>query len=133
MDQLPAFYDDQFHALRSAVEGGQGYKKTAMHLWPSMKAESAYARLKNCVSGTSEQKLDLGEVLALCQFNGRFDPLYWLCDETMHVRPVQRAASDVAKSIVAQLDETMVNATRLMTRLEALRETHPSVLEKAGR
>lgn len=132
MEQLPAFYDDHFAALRRAIEDGQGYKKTAMHLWPSMKPESAYARLK-AATHNSDYKLDMAEVMVLCTFNGRYDPLYWLCDETMHGRPAQRAASDVAKSIVAQLDETMVNATRLMARLEALRETHPGVLEKAGR
>ncbi len=129
MEQIPAFYDDQFHAVRAAIEGGQGYKKTAMHLWPGMKPESAYARLKNSVSGQCDQKLDLGDVLALCQFNGRFDPLYWLCDETLHSRPVQRAAGDIAKGLVAQLDDTMVNAARLMTRLEALRQSNPAVLK----
>jgi len=133
MEQIPAFYDDHFAALRRAIEDGQGYKKTAAHLWPAMKPESAYARLKNCVQGAdghSEQKLDLHEVLVLCQFNGRFDPLYWLCDESLHARPMQRKAEDVAKTIAAQIDDSVMSLTRLMTRLEAIKESNPAVLRQ---
>ncbi len=132
MDQIPAFYDDQFQAVRTAIEGGVGYKKTAMHIWPGMKPESAYARLKNCVSGTSDQKLDMGEVLAVCQFNGRYDPLYWLCDETMHARPIQRNAKDVAKTLAASIQESVELQGKQMARLESLLAQNPTLLKQVA-
>ena len=49
MNQEQLFYDDENHALRRMIEDGKGYKATATFLWPDMKMESAYARLKDCV------------------------------------------------------------------------------------
>lgn len=132
MEQMPAFYDDHFQALRAAIESGQGYKKTANHLWPSMKPESAYARLKNCTSGTADQKLDLAEVATLCQFNGRYDPLMWLCDETMHSRPAQRNAKDLARDLAAQIQESAESQKRTLVKLEQLLASNPTLLKQVA-
>lgn len=132
MEQLPAFYDDHLTAIHRAIEDGVGYKKTAMHLWPAMKPESAYARLKDCVKDGGDHKLGMGEVLALCQFNGRYDPLYWLCDETMHARPVQRNAKDVAKTLAASIQESIETQGKQMARLETLLAQNPTLLKQVA-
>ena len=132
MEQLPAFYDDHLAAIHRAIEDGLGYKKTAMHLWPAMKPESAYARLKDCVKASGDHKLGLGEVLAVCQFNGRYDPLYWLCDETMHARPMQRNAKDVAKTLAASIQESIETQGKQMARLESLLAQNPTLLKQVA-
>ena len=61
------FYDDEFEAIRASIEGGKGYKAAATFLWPTMKPESAYARLKACTNTHGDQQLRFGEVVALMQ------------------------------------------------------------------
>lgn len=94
------FYDDEYAATRAAIEDGRGYKETAQHLWPSMKPESAYSRLKACLREDKPEKLEFGEVVALCNFNNRFDPLAWMCDQTMHERPARKSAKDKATELM---------------------------------
>ena len=132
MDTVPAFYDDHFHALRAAIEGGKGYKATAARLWPSMKPESAYARLKDCTKHDGDHKLDLSDVRVVCEFNQRFDPLYFLCDETHHERPRQRNAIDEAKSLVDFLKELSTQQSAVMCRLEVLAKHNPAILKQVA-
>lgn len=119
MDAL-LFYDDEYHAIRAAVEDGRGYKETAAHLWPSMKPESAYARLKACTHNSGDQRLRFGEIVALMRFNGRFDPLYYCCDETAHHRPNPKSPDDEEAKIVAAIDSASGTLNRAIKALEVL-------------
>lgn len=132
MDTIPAFYDDHFHALRAAIEGGEGYKKTAAHLWPSMNVASAYARLKKCCNEGGENKLDLAEIVSICRLNNRYDPLYYLCAETMHERPKQQQATEVAQTLVQQLSAQSDEFRRTSERLEALVRANPGILKSVA-
>src|SRR5689334_11966521 len=96
------FYDDEYAAQRVMIEEGKGYKATAMYLWPHMKAESAYARLKNATRGDRDEKLSQGEIIAAMNFNERFDPLYHAADQTHHERPKQVAPMDEARELQAR-------------------------------
>src|SRR5688500_2959577 len=48
MTQTKLFYDSVDDAIATTIMAIGGYKKVAVELWPSMKMESAYARLKAC-------------------------------------------------------------------------------------
>jgi len=119
MENGELFYDDEHHALRAVIEGGQGYKKTALHLWPEMKAESAYAKLKHCVNGTNGELLRFGQVLEVCRFNERFDALYHACDELGHQRPKLKAPGEgrtKAIDAVAAATEVLGRALKALER-----------------
>ena len=120
MDQIPLLYDDEFHALRAMIEGGKGYKATAMDLWPSMRPESAYARLKSCVNPDRDEKLGFGEIVRACRFNNRFDPLYYLCAETGHDTPRRIVHQDAIDALARQIAANMADSQRLMARLEQM-------------
>lgn len=99
------FYDDHHNALANAIDNnvhGLTFKQVACAMWPHMKQESAYARLKNCLNHEKDEKLDLAEVRLLCRVTGRFEALYWLCDETDHARPAQRAPEDKQAELVRE-------------------------------
>ena len=115
------FYDDEFHALRSAIEDAKGYKDTAMHLWPSMKPESAYARLKACTNLHGDQRLKFGEIVEVMRFNQRFDPLYFVCDETLHHRPAQKSPEDEAGKLVSIIESASAQLERATKALESFR------------
>jgi hypothetical protein len=115
------FYDDEFHAIRAAIEEGKGYKETAMRLWPAMKPESAYAKLKASTHVQGDQKLRFGEIVEVMRFNERFDPLYFACDETLHHRPATKAPADEEAKLVIAIDGAATTIERAMKALEALR------------
>jgi hypothetical protein len=112
------FYDDEFAAIRDVIEAGKGYKATAMHLWPAMKAESAYARLKVCCNEHGDQHLRFGEIVRAMQFNDRFDVLFYLCDETGHDRPQRRAVADVQAELMREFNRSVERLAAIQTALQ---------------
>lgn len=115
-------YDDDFHALRVCIEQGKGYEKTAAHLWPGMKLQSAYAKLKACSSERGDQRLKFREYVEVMRFNGMYDVLYYICDETLHNRPTQKKPEDEEAKIASVLESaaaTMEGAMKALDRLRA--------------
>lgn len=127
MDQIPLLYDDEFHAVRASIETGRGYKATACHLWPAMKPESAYARLKSCVNPDRDEKLSFGEIIQAAKFNQRFDALYYFCAETLHAQPIHVAPEDAMAKLANQLSAHLEDGKRMFDRLQELSRTtqHP--------
>jgi hypothetical protein len=114
MKQKPLFYDDWKDALRACIQdSGKEWKQVAHHLWPSMKMDSAYAKLKNCLGESGDEKLGVGEALEIMRFCGEYDLLYHLADETSHDRPAQRAAIDKQ----AELQREYIKAVAAMKKL----------------
>lgn len=114
------FYGDELEALKDAIEDGLGYSKTAGHLWPHLKNETAYARLKACVNEAKPEKLSFGEVIALCKFNGRFDPLMHFCDEVSHDRPAMRAPADKQAELMQAFAAAVEQSKAIAAQLERL-------------
>ena len=63
------------------------------HLWPHMKPESAYAKLKACVSAAGDERLSFGQVLALIRFCGQYERIVETIDNAAHV--MQRAMQEL--------------------------------------
>lgn len=110
---MKLFYDDEFDAIQQAISGsGKTFKEVAAHIFPDMKPDSAYARLKACCNPDGDQRLTFGQVIRLMNFCGRHDPLYHACDETLHARPDRKAPEDEA----VKLAEVIGNAAHTMER-----------------
>lgn len=114
------FYDDEFQALRRTIEDGKGYKATALHLWPGMKPDSAYAKLKVCCRDDGDERLKFREYLAAMVFNAQYDVLYFACDETGHERPKPRAPADQAAELQRAFIESVAEQRRIAERIERL-------------
>ncbi|CAN7704606.1 hypothetical protein LJR066_005723 [Acidovorax sp. LjRoot66] len=121
---MKTLYDDEFDAIATAIgNSGKPFKLVAAHMFPDMKAESAYARLKDCCNPTGTQRLSFGQVLRLMQFCGCYDALYYACDETLHARPDRKAPEDH----VVRLAEIIDTATATMNAaLKALAQVQQS-------
>lgn len=115
------FYDDEFQALRNMIENGKGYKKTAGFLWPGMKPDSAHAKLKACCKSDGDERLKLHEILAAMQFNERFDPLLYLCDETLHNRPLQKKPQEEQAKLVGVIENATSVITGALAKLERMK------------
>jgi hypothetical protein len=116
------FYDDEYQALRDVIEQGRGYKETAAHLWPGMKIESAYAKLKACSNEKGDQRLKFREYIAAMAFNGRFDVLYFVCDECMHTRPTPKAPADEEAKLAQIIESAGGTLERALAALQNLRK-----------
>lgn len=120
---MKLFYDDEFDAIATAIgASGKPFKEVASHMFPDMKVESAYARLKDCCNPTGSQRLTFGQVVRLMDFCNAYDPLHFACDETLHARPDRKAPQDEAIKLVEVIENaasTMDRALRALDHIKA--------------
>lgn len=110
---MKLFYDDEFDAIATAIgNSGKPFKLVAAHMFPDMKPESAYARLKDCCNSTGTQNLSFGQVVRLMRYCEAYDPLMYACDESLHARPARKAPADE----LVNLTEVIHGAANTMNR-----------------
>lgn len=120
--QTELFYDDEFQALQMMVANGQKTtKQLAAHLFPHLKPDSAYARLKACFNPDRDERLTFGQIVAAMKFCDAYDPLYFVADETEHARPERRAPKDEEANLLRVLNGAAATMERAMARLDRLR------------
>lgn len=118
-DQL--FYDSAMHAVERAItESGRHFKEVAAHLWPSKKPDTAYARLKACLNEEKDEKFSFEEIIEICRFCNRFDPLYFFADECSHTRGEPRAPEDEKAALQREFLSGLKGLKALGDRLERL-------------
>ena|SRR5687768_14472934 len=118
-DQL--FYDSAMHSVERAItESGRHFKEVAAHLWPAKKPETAYARLKACLNDEKDEKFSFEEIIEICRFCNRFDPLYFFADECSHTRGEPRAPEDEKAALQREFLSGLRMLGTLTARLEKL-------------
>jgi hypothetical protein len=120
---MKLFYDDEFDAIHTAIgNSGKPFKLVAAHIFPDMKPESAYARLKECCSPMGDQRLTFGQVVRLMQYCEAYDPLLYVCDETLHARPDRKAPADELVNLTEVIHgaaDTMNRALKAIEHIQA--------------
>lgn len=119
---MPAlFYDTEHEAIRTAIaESGKKLQDVAMYLWPGRKPETAAARLRNILNGGDEH-LTFGEIIAICRYCDRFDPLYYMADELSHARPAQVTKETELARLLRLWDDSRREQAKLEPKIERLR------------
>lgn len=121
MSQQKLFYEDEFEALQLMISSSErSFKEVAAYLFPHLKPESAYARLKSCLNPDKDERLTFGQIIAAMKFFERFDPLMFACDETLHARPDRKAPEDEEVRLVAAINEASSTLTKAMRQLERM-------------
>lgn len=122
------FYEDEYDALNAMVGGsGKTIKQCAAFLFPDMKPDSAYAKLKDQLNPLGSEELKFRQVIALMKFCETYDPLLYACDETYHARPDRKAPEDEAVRLVEAINGAAEIMTKAMRQLERLQETTPTL------
>lgn len=120
--QAKLFYEDEFEALNLMVSNSQKTpKELACYLFPHLKAESAYARLKACLNPEKDERLTFGQIVAAMKFCECYDPLMFACDETLHARPDRKAPEDEEVKLVQAINGAADVMNKAMRQLENLR------------
>ncbi|MGN7612833.1 hypothetical protein ACQZV8_12195 [Magnetococcales bacterium HHB-1] len=85
----PSSYEDMRDAVDQSLERGlnNSRKQLAMILWPkSNRASSALSE------ALKDNRLTALQIIEICKFTGRLDPLYFLCDQLGLGRPKSLAS-----------------------------------------
>lgn len=116
------FYEDEFEAIREAIASSdREFKQVACHLWPSKKPETAYARLKACLNDQKDERLTFGEIIEICRFCDRYDPLHFMCDALSHDRPKPVAKEDELTRLLREYLDARKTTERLAPQIDRLR------------
>lgn len=116
------FYEDEYDALREAISTSErSFKDVAQHLWPSKKPDTAYARLKSCLNESKDEHLTFGEIVAICRYCDRFDPMFWMCHELAHEAPKPIVKQDELARLLALYLEARRITDRVGPAIEKLR------------
>lgn len=119
------FYEDEFEALGVMISmSGKSFKSVAEFLFPHMKMESAYAKLKACLNPDKDERLTFGQIIAAMKFCDRFDPIMYACDDTLHARPERKAYQDQEANLIRVIEEASSVTNKALITLERLRGDH---------
>ncbi|QIL80999.1 hypothetical protein G7047_14660 [Diaphorobacter sp. HDW4A] len=120
---MKSIYEDEYDALSQMIANSdKSAKELAVYLFPHMKVESGHARLRACLNPEKDERLTFGQIIAAMRFCGKFDPLMYACDETLHARPDRKAAEDQAARIAETIDSataTLNTALKALAQLQA--------------
>ena len=123
-------YDDEYDALNQMIANSdKSAKELAAFLFPERKLDSAHARLRACLNPERDERLTFGQIVAAMRFCGRFDPLMYACDETLHARPDRKAPEDQAARIADVIDGA---TTTLNAALKALAQLQGAQASATG-
>lgn len=117
------FFEDEYEALNLMISNsGKTVKELAVFLFPHLKMDSAYARLKACLNAEKDERLTFGQIIAAMKFCERYEPLMYACDETLHARPDRRAPKDEEVRLVEAMNSASSMLAKAMKQLEVLRQ-----------
>lgn len=120
--QSKLFYEDEFDALNQMIShSSKTSKELANYLFPHLKAESAYARLKACLNSEKDERLTFGQIIAAMKFCESYDPLMFACDDTLHARPDRKQIKDEEVRLVEAINSAATVLNRAMLQLDNLR------------
>jgi len=109
-----SFHPSAEDATAAAIhKSGKAMKQIASDLWPSLKMDTAYARLRGCLNQERPEKLSADEHLAVARLCGQYDFLHYCANELSHSKPEPVAPEDER----ARLQREFVESTRALTKL----------------
>jgi hypothetical protein len=121
--QIKLFYEDEYEALNLMISNSnKTSKELACYLFPHLKMDSAYARLKACLNPEKDERLTFGQIVAAMNFCGCYEPLMYACDETLHARPDRKTSSDEKVRLVEAIKAASDAMTQAMKKLEHLEQ-----------
>lgn len=120
--QTKLWFDDEFEALNLMISNSHKTSKDlAAFLFPHLKSESAYARLRACLNPEKDERLTFGQIIAAMKFCECYEPLLFACDETCHARPSRISPADEEVKLVEAITGAAEVMNRAMRQLDSLR------------
>ena len=120
--QTALWFEDEYEALNLMISNSQkSSKELAGFLFPHMKPDSAYARLRSCLNPEKDERLTFGQIVAAMKFCECYEPLMYACDETCHARPARVSPADEEVKLVEAITGAAEVMNKAMKQLEVMR------------
>jgi hypothetical protein len=122
--QNQLFVEDEDDAFDAAIRFLGGYKAVAMWLWPQLKPETAYARLKACFNDSKDEKLswvDGRRIMAKAREKGCHIIMFHLCDELFYERPRTITKEKVEAELQEEADVLLERVESIADKLRKVR------------
>ena len=82
------FYETAADATNTAIiRSHTPFKEVALSLWPEMKADSAYAKLKNSLRPDTREHLTADQHILIGNLCGQYDFLQYVAHSSSHSQP----------------------------------------------
>jgi len=121
--QAELFHDSENDALGSDIAAMGGFKRIAGQLWPSMKIESAYAKLKNSLSDTKAEKLEFCEVIQIIAWakeHNSFASINYITDKCGFERAQAKKPEDVIADLLRAYIDSVKTQKQITDRIECI-------------
>lgn len=119
--QARLFYEDIYDAIGTTIMALGGYKKVGYLLWPNMKMDSAYARLKNCLDASKAEKLAPDELSTIIR-EGRKIGCHaipeFISDDAGYERPVTKNPEDEIAELQREFIASVKKQEQIAERIE---------------
>lgn len=120
--QTKLWFEDEYEALNLMVSNSAtSSKELAGFLFPHMKLDSAYARLRTCLNPEKDERLTFGQIVAAMKFCECYEPLMYACDETSHARPARVSPADEEVKLVEAITGAAEVMNKAMKQLDCMR------------
>jgi len=127
------FFEHEHDAFASMIgSSGKTIQQCAHRLYPDMKPASAYSKLQAQLDPKCDEHLKFSQVLLLMDFCQSYEPLMYMCDETMHARPDRKAPEDEEVKLVAAITSAASVMERAMKQLDYLQNKVKPVAVRAA-
>lgn len=122
------FHETAEDATNTAIiRSGKSFKEVALTLWPEMKTDSAYAKLKNSLRPETREKLTADQHILIGNLVGQYDFLHYAAHSSSHsapepVEPVSALAEQRQQfiSAVDQLSKLAASIAETESKLKAV-------------
>lgn len=115
------FHASAEDATTAAIhKSGRPMKVIASDLWPGLKMDTAYSRLRGCLNQDRPEKLTADEHLAIARLCGEFDFLHYAAQELQHSRPEPVAPEDARDQLNRQVIAVGAQLKGLLDRLDSI-------------
>lgn len=123
MDQSRLIDESEDDIWEAVIIALGGYKKVSGWLWPNLKQETAYARLKNCFREDKDENLswhDRKRILKAGREAGCHLAMHYLCNELLYDEPKPADRHRLKQEIKTQINIQVDRLEALLDRAERL-------------
>ena len=116
-----SFHASAEDATSAAIhKSGKPLKALALELWPSLKLDTAYSRLRGCLNADRPEKLTADEHLMIARLTDQFDFLHYCAQELHHSRPERIEPEDEKVRLQREFIKAQKDLMRLAAQIGAI-------------
>lgn len=118
--EMPFFESAEDATYSAILASRKPIKQIALALWPSMKIDSAYARLKGALNPDRPEKLSADEHIFIANHCNQFQFLYYTENQCHHSGTNPCSPEDEKAELQRKAEQTVSEMKAIVRRLEAI-------------